>query len=106
MLEEDRVVLIQGKVSVKDDEYSILADAVTPAESLSSTLWIKFDNKDEYRSRKEKLEAVYANAPGDDNVAIYFADTRQVVKRQHLVDGHVLLSEFQDYFTSGKLICK
>jgi DNA polymerase-3 subunit alpha len=80
-LNEDGKVFIEGRVSVEDErDAKLIASKIMTFDEVQKTVWIRFDNKDQYEAKSEELDKLIAESDGKDEITIYLKDTRQVKK--------------------------
>lgn len=58
MLEKDRPVVVTGRVSIKEDKPSVLADNIFFLDEPIGVVWIRFQNKSDFEKRKTALESI------------------------------------------------
>ena len=79
LLEEDKKIFIQGRVSAEDDKQSkLICEKVWEFESVSRELWIQFESKDEYNAKEMNLYADLAESDGNDQVVIYVKNPKAI----------------------------
>ena len=72
VLTPDTKVLVQGRVSIGDEEQGkLIADQVIPFEALPRELWLQFEDMESFRDMEEKLYELLAPYDGTDEVVIY-----------------------------------
>ena len=75
---EDAKVLIEGRVSVEDEQNAkLIAQKITPFDRVPKTVWIRFPDKDVYQAQESMLHTLIRENPGDDLVTVLLNDTRQ-----------------------------
>lgn len=76
LIEDDKVVLVKGKLQVDDDDVKLLSQEFVDLENLDfKTLYLKTDYK-EYNSLREVLKDYSGQTP----VVVYFADRKKSFK--------------------------
>ncbi|WP_394011772.1 DNA polymerase III subunit alpha [Anaerococcus cruorum] len=76
LIEDDKVVLVKGKLQVYDDDVKLLSQEFVDLENLDfKTLYLKTDYK-EYNSLREVLKDYSGQTP----VVVYFADRKKSFK--------------------------
>lgn len=72
LLEEDRKILIKGRVTVEEDKPAkVICSKVVPFDQVPRELWIQFDNKETYLAAEEELFETLGQFDGTDVVMIY-----------------------------------
>ncbi len=75
----DSKVYITGRATVEDDKPAkIICSSVVPFDMLPKHLWIQFDNKEQYMSRSDELDAILLESDGLDQVSIYLATEKAI----------------------------
>ena len=75
VMEEERKVFIQGRVTVEEDKPAKLICAnVIDFDDMEKELWIQFRTKGEYREREDALFALLGDYDGRDAVNIYLSE--------------------------------
>ncbi len=85
ILKEDNVVIINGKVSLKEDtDAKIIADNIMMIdENVSSTLYLAFENIDEFNYVRSQLLRILESSVGSSQVIFYIRD-QKLSKRSEL----------------------
>lgn len=85
-IRENNAVLVQGKISVRDEkEPQLMADGVQPLSQLEltpvtdhvNTLYLRLPSREDPRLRKVRLALSFF--PGEENVVLYFEDCKKRV---------------------------
>lgn len=77
VLEEDRKVFIQGRVTVEEDKPAkMICSQVLPFDELDKELWIQCRTKEEYMEKEPRLFELLAGYDGRDDVIIYLSEVR------------------------------
>jgi len=101
-INEDAKVFIEGHVSLEEDkDAKLIADNIMTFEEIPRTMWIQFENKDEYVANENKIEELVKGHGGRDNIAIYVKDTRQIKKYPASMKIHItaeLVQQMKDSF--------
>lgn len=80
-LEEDRKVLVKGRVSEEDDRPSkLICEKIIPFDQVKKELWIQFPDKNSYLVEEQLLMGMLQDSEGDDTVVIY-CKAEKAVKR-------------------------
>ena len=80
-LNADAKVFIEGRVSVEDDrDAKLIAQKVTLFDEIPRTVWLRFDNKNDYEEKDPDLKRIIADSDGRDEIAIFLKDTKQIKK--------------------------
>lgn len=78
MLNEDKKVLIQGRVSSADEaQGKLICEKVIPFENIPRELWIQFSDLDQYKKQEETMLQLLEPWDGNDSVCIYLKSSRQ-----------------------------
>ncbi|MDO4620530.1 MAG: DNA polymerase III subunit alpha [Lachnospiraceae bacterium] len=81
LLEEDRKVFIDGRVSAEDDKASkLICERMYPFEEVPRELWIAFDSKETFMNAEQELTGLLDESEGIDEVMVFLRDTRQYRK--------------------------
>lgn len=74
VMEEDRKVFIQGRVTVEEDKPAkVICSAVIPFDDMERELWIQCKTKSEYMEKEPALFALLGDYDGRDDVNIYLS---------------------------------
>lgn len=77
ILEEDRKVFIQGRVTVEEDKPAkMICSGVIPFDDLDKELWIQCRTREEYAEKEAWLYQVLGVYDGRDGVNIYLSEPR------------------------------
>ena len=77
ILEEDRKVLIQGRVTVEEDKPAkLICSGIIPFDEIEKELWIQCRTKEEYREKEAWLLETLAGYDGKDVVNIFLSSVR------------------------------
>ena len=77
VLTEDNKVFIRGRVSAEEGkDAKLIASEVVSFDDLPKTVWIQFEKMSDYD--EEKLFKLLDGQEGDDSIAIYIRETKQV----------------------------
>lgn len=75
VMEEERKVFIQGRVTVEEDKPAkLICSKVIDFDDMEKELWIQFRTKGEYREREDALFALLGDYDGRDAVNIYLSE--------------------------------
>ena len=78
---EDSKVFIEGRVSCEDEKNAkLIASKIITFDEVEKTVWIRFNNMDEYERALPSLNLLISENTGHDGIAIYLRQTRQVKK--------------------------
>ncbi len=82
-LNDDAKVFIQGRVSAEEDkDAKLIASKIQLFDEVPRTLWVQFDNKEEYEKKAKDLEETLLSTvtgPGaKDKVAVYLRDQKLI----------------------------
>ena len=102
ILEEDRKVLIQGRVTVEEDKPAkLICSGIIPFDEIEKELWIQCRTKEEYREKEAWLLETLAGYDGKDAVNIFLSSVRA---KKRLPNSHTtrvcpeLLQKLYDEF--------
>ena len=77
VLEEDRKVFIQGRITVEEDKPAkVICSGVIPFDELEKELWIQCRNRQDYAEKEEWLFQILGQFDGRDGVNIYLSEDR------------------------------
>lgn len=77
VLEEDRKVFIQGRITVEEDKPAkMICSGVIPFDELEKELWIQCRNRADYGEKEKWLFQVLGQYDGRDGVNIYLSEDR------------------------------
>ena len=77
LLEEDRKVFIQGRVTVEEDRPAkMICSRIIPFDDLAQSLWLHFGTREEYRKAELWIYQTLAEYDGTDEVNIYLSGER------------------------------
>ena len=77
VLEEDRKVFIQGRITVEEDKPAkLICSGVIPFDELEKELWIQCRNRQDYAEKEEWLFQILGQYDGRDGVNIYLSEDR------------------------------
>ena len=77
LLEEDRKVFVQGRITVEEDKPAkLICSSVIPFDGLDQSLWLQFRTKEEYRGEEQWIYQTLAEYDGTDEVNIYISGER------------------------------
>ena len=79
LLEEDKKIFIQGRVSAEDEKPSkLICEKVWEFEAVSRELWIQFETKESYLAKEQTLYADLSDSDGNDSVVIYVKSPKAI----------------------------
>ena len=77
----DSKVFISGRVSIEEDKPSkLICERITPFENVTRRLWVQFADMAEYETKINGLYDTLKDSDGNDKVAIYIRDTKEIKK--------------------------
>lgn len=80
-LEEDRKLLIRGRVSLGDEtKGKLICEKIMPFESVPREVWIQFDSKESYQMQEAQLKKLIEPWEGSASLVIFLRNTRQYKK--------------------------
>jgi DNA polymerase-3 subunit alpha len=78
MIAEDRKVFVTGRVSSEEEkDAKLVCDKITEFNQMTSSLWIRFDDKETYENAEKELLETLSEHSGRDNVVIYLTKEKQ-----------------------------
>ncbi len=102
LLEEDRKVFIQGRVTVEEDKPAkMICSRIIPFDDLAQSLWLQFGTREEYQKAELWIYQTLAEYDGTDEVNIYLSGERA---KKRLPNSHStcvcpqLLEKFYEKF--------
>lgn len=102
LLEEDRKVFIQGRITVEEDKPAkMICSRIIPFDDLDQSLWLQFGTREEYQREETWIYQTLADYDGTDEVNIYLSGERA---RKRLPNSHStsvcpeLLEKFYEKF--------
>lgn len=102
LLEEDRKVFIQGRVTVEEDRPAkMICSRIIPFDDLAQSLWLQFGTREEYQKAELWIYQTLAEYDGTDEVNIYLSGERA---KKRLPNSHStcvcpqLLEKFYEKF--------
>lgn len=74
---EDNKVFVTGRVTVNDDENAkMICDNIVEFKDVNATLWIRFENKQEYEEKNGLLLKKIKYSDGNDRIGIYLKEEK------------------------------
>lgn len=81
MMEVEKRVFLQGRVSAEDDKASkLMLEKVRPFDDIPRELWIQFKDKEEYSQKEQELFKEILQSPGKSSVVIFLRDVKAMKK--------------------------
>ena len=79
-IEEDKKVLVSGRVSSEDERASkLIADKIITFDEIPKDIWLAFANKNTWNTYAPELtELLSAAVRGNDRIIVYIRDVRQM----------------------------
>ena len=72
IIQEDNKVFVSGRVSVSEDaDAKMICDNITEFQMISSQVWIRFEDKEEYEKKIGELMENIKDSDGNDKIVIY-----------------------------------
>ena len=111
-IRENNAVLVQGKISVRDEkEPQLMADGVQPLSQLEltpvtdhvNTLYLRLPSREDPRLRKVRLALSFF--PGEENVVLYFEDCKKRVGSRCAIRSS-LLEDLRDRLGEENVVVK
>lgn len=96
LLDEDKKVLITGRVSLEDNmDGKLIAESVTSMDMIPKNFWLQFEDEAQYKEKYGQIEEILKLSDGKDNVVIYIRDTKKVIRlpRNMSVNADSFLTE-------------
>ena len=88
LIEEDRTVLIRGKVSVEEDkDAKIICQNMMAFESAPRDLWIRFPDREKYISLENEMNGIEPDPDGYDTLIVYLEKEKEkkVLPRRYCI---------------------
>lgn len=80
-LNVDTKVFVTGRVQADDEkDGKLIASRIVKFEDMPKTLWLQFENKEDFTEKTSQYEAILGESEGVDTVAIVLKDTKQFKK--------------------------
>ena len=80
-LKEDRIVLLKGRVSIKEEEDpKLIVESIHDLEEKTSKLYLRFPNMDTARKAVQALRTVFKTFSGEMPIIVVAQDTREVMQ--------------------------
>lgn len=77
----DNKVFVTGRVQADDEkDGKLIASRIVKFEDMPKTLWLQFENKQDYEAKQEAFHEIVKESEGGDIVAIVLKDTKQFKK--------------------------
>lgn len=81
LLEEDRKILVTGRVSVGDEAVGkVILQRAMSFDDIPMEVWLKFKNRGDYEDKKREVENTIFPYDGEDTVVIFLEEERQYQK--------------------------
>lgn len=107
MLEEDKKVFIQGRVSAEDDKASkMICEKVWSFEDVRKELWIQFSTVSEYEKEELRLYDLLSESDGNDSVVIYVRNPKAIKRlppNRNVNIDQMLLGNLYKVYTEGNV---
>lgn len=81
LIEEDRKLLIRGRVSLGDEtKGKLICEKIMPFENVPKEIWIQFNSKESYQKQEAELKRIIEPWEGNHSIVIFLRNTRQYKK--------------------------
>lgn len=98
-LQEDRPVIVSGKVSVKDDKASVLADRIFFLDGDNNIVWVRFRDAQDFYQNSDDLNSIADRHPGTSRINVAFSSTGNKESLQiHISSEEAALEELKAKF--------
>ena len=98
-IREDRPVFIRGKVSIREEEASLIADSVFFLDEPNYRIWIRFDSIREFRNNESVLEKISSWNRGMSLVSVLLNDKRiTMALKIHMSSDQKAINELKEAF--------
>ena len=98
-LQEDRPVIVSGKVSVKDDKASVLADRIFFLDGDNNIVWVRFRDAQDFYQNSDDLNSIADRHPGTSRINVAFSNTGNKESLQiHISSDEAALEELKAKF--------
>ena len=98
-LQEDRPVIVSGKVSVKDDKASVLADRIFFLDGDNNIVWVRFRDAQDFYQNSDDLNSIADRHPGTSRINVAFSNTGNKESLQiHISSEEAVLEELKTKF--------
>lgn len=98
-IREDRPVFIRGKVSIREEEASLIADSVFSFDEPNYRIWIRFDSIREFRNNESVLEKISSWNRGMSLVSVLLNDKRiTMALKIHMSSDQKAINELKEAF--------
>jgi DNA polymerase-3 subunit alpha len=90
LITEDNKVFVTGRVTANDDENAkLICDNIVEFGDINSTLWIRFENKQEYEEKSELLLDKIKDSDGKDKIGIFLKEekARKILPNSYSVNA-------------------
>ena len=106
-LVEDSKVFVEGRVSAEDEkDAKVICNRIIPFDSVPKRLWIRFANREEYRSGEDRMNKLIADSDGKDIIVLYFTDTKErdfLPQSRSIMADEEMVSKFKEAFGSDNV---
>ena len=106
-IREDRPVFIRGKVSIREEEASLIADSVFFLDEPNYRIWIRFDSIREFRNNESVLEKISSWNRGMSLVSVLLNDKRiTMALKIHMSSDQKAINELKEAFGEMNVLVK
>ena len=103
-LQEDRPVIVSGKVSVKDDKASVLADRIFFLDGDNNIVWVRFRDAQDFYQNSKDLNSIADRHPGTSRINVVFNNTGNKESLQiHISSEEAALEELKAKFGADNI---
>lgn len=98
-LEKDRPVIVAGKVSLKGDKASVLADSIFFLDEPLHTVWVRFEDKNDFHKRRTVLENIADRHRGSSRIKIAYRNSKKAdTLWTHILANKETLNELKNVY--------
>ena len=108
LLEEDKIIWMQGRISADDERDSqLICESVSPMnEEKPREIWVRLENKAVYQEQAGYLRDIIFRQPGSDQLVVYL-NQEKAVKREGAFNAvEAALSELKERFGEKNVAVK
>ena len=80
---EDQKCFISGRVSIDGEDIKVIVDSILPFNQIPMDIWLQFDNKDDYNSKKPAIDAIIneSKTPVNGSLIILYLKEEKSIKK-------------------------
>ena len=108
LLEEDKIIWMQGRISADDERDSqLICESVSPMnEEKPREIWVRLENKAVYQEQAGYLRDIIFRQPGSDQLVVYLNQEKAVKREGAFNAGEAALSELKERFGEKNVAVK